>query len=162
MVVITFIYRIVKDNNVYYGKYNSDYFDKDHEGLNLEIEKVLLFGLNEYRRQINLPLLNQDDVTAGIISCETQVLNYITEKEIKCFDFYYFKCNKYSSQVIRDYSYYDECNKVLQEDFYVFGIKLDFNQLINIQNKNTSTESSKTRAEPKYNYYLLELQDIEN
>ena len=139
MADITFIYRIIRDINVYYGKYNSDYFDKDHEGLNLEIEKVLLFGLNEYRRQIKLPLLKQDDITVGIISCETQVLNYITEKEIKCFDFYCIERN-------RD-----------KQDFYIFGSKLNFNQ-----SENTPMESSGMCAEPKYNNYVLELQDIEN
>jgi len=90
MINIVFIYRIKNIDKTHYGKYITHYISDDHDGLDDEIHSSLLFYLNKYRKQQNLIELENDDITVGIISCSlNDSLNYTTDNEIKCFDFYY-------------------------------------------------------------------------
>jgi hypothetical protein len=50
MPFISFIYKIGKKNKRYYGKYCTEYVSDDHEGLDKEVEYILIKGINEYRR----------------------------------------------------------------------------------------------------------------
>ena len=79
MTFITFIYKIGNNPKTYYGKYNTKYVSDDHEGLdNFVVRPFLMRGLNEYRKQKNLPKLKAK-IQLGILS---------SKKEIKAFDFY--------------------------------------------------------------------------
>jgi hypothetical protein len=90
MTFITFIYKIGKNNKTYYGKYCTDYISDDHEGLDIEVEHILIKGINEYRKKINIKKLKQK-IIIGIMSYSSN--NFIptdsSTKEIKCFDFYH-------------------------------------------------------------------------
>ena len=57
MPFITFIYKVGKNYNTYYGKYCFDYISDDHEGLDNEVKDVLIKGLNEYRKKNNIQKL---------------------------------------------------------------------------------------------------------
>ena len=100
MPFITFIYRIGKNKNLYYGKYVADYISDDHEGLDNEIKPIVIDGLNKYREQKNLPKLNKE-VIIGVLSFSINqyIPTYSTNNEIECFDFYY----KYSEHIGKTY-----------------------------------------------------------
>lgn len=144
MADISFIYRINDDTNVYYGKVCYSY-PQIYDNLNLEAEKILLFGLNKYRTQQDLPLLKASDIIVGIISfssigCNLDIFkefNNSTEKEIKCFDFYYTK-------------YRDQTKQDQLENFYIKGTKIILDQPTTLN------------SEGKYKYAILEIEDIEN
>lgn len=93
MVTITFIYKIKNVNKTFYGKYISDYMSDDHEGLDYEMIGILLDSLNKYRASKNIKKINGKNLSLGILSCSTNdnYLDYYTNREIKCFDFYYKK-----------------------------------------------------------------------
>ena len=88
---ITFIYKIENDQKTYYGKYCCDYISDDHEGLDKEIEYILIDGINKYRKQNNLPILEgKDKISIGVLSFSSNkyIPVYSSDDEIKCFDFY--------------------------------------------------------------------------
>ena len=90
MTFITFIYKIGNNPKTYYGKYNVDYVSDDHDGLdNFVVRPILMRGLNEYRKQKNLPKLKAK-IHLGILSfsCNRYIPTYSTKREIKAFDFY--------------------------------------------------------------------------
>lgn len=89
MPFITFIYKVGKNYKTYYGKYCFDYISDDHEGLDNEVENILLKGLNEYRKKNNQKLKTK--IIIGILSFSSNdiIPTYSTDNEIKCFDFYY-------------------------------------------------------------------------
>ena len=91
MPFITFIYKVGKNYNTYYGKYCFKSISDDHEGLDHEVEYILKKGLNEYRKKNNLQKL-KSKITIGILSFSSNrvIPTFSTENEIKCFDFY---CN---------------------------------------------------------------------
>jgi hypothetical protein len=87
MTFITFIYKIGKHS--YFGKYCCDYLSDDHEGLDNEIQPVLILGLNEYRKQNNMPkLISEPRIGVLSFSASKDVPIFSTSKEIKSFDFY--------------------------------------------------------------------------
>lgn len=55
---ITFIYRVGKNNKIYYGKYCFDYISDDHEGLDNEVKYVLKQSINHYRKTKNIQTKN--------------------------------------------------------------------------------------------------------
>ena len=57
MPFITFIYKVGKNYKTYYGKYCFHDISDDHEGLDHEVKYILIKGLNEYRKQNNIPKL---------------------------------------------------------------------------------------------------------
>jgi hypothetical protein len=90
MSFITFIYRVGKNYKTYYGKYCFDYISDNHDGLDNEVKKILINGLNEYRKKNNIKKL-KTKIIIGILSfsSDSNILTYSTDNEIKCFDFYY-------------------------------------------------------------------------
>ena len=90
MPFITFIYRVGNNKHFFYGKYVCDYISDDHEGLDSEILPVLIYGINEYRKQKGISQITKP-VHVGILSFSTN--EYIptdsTDQEITCFDFYH-------------------------------------------------------------------------
>lgn len=99
MVTITFIYKIKHVNNTFYGKYITDYVSDDHEGLDKEIKYRVLDCINKYRASKNIKKLESKNFLVGVLSCTTNdnFLDYYSNQEIKCFDFYYKKIN-YNTQ----------------------------------------------------------------
>lgn len=96
MPFITFIYRVGKNENIYYGKYVSDYVSDDNEGLDEEIKPFILEGVNKYRKQRNFPLLKKNKLMVGIMSFsrDEYVPTYSSEAEIDCFHFYCICINR--------------------------------------------------------------------
>ena len=90
MPFITFIYKVGKNPKTYYGKYCVDYISDDHEGLDNEVEYILIKGLNDYRKKNNIKELKAK-INIGILSFSSNniIPTYSTDNEIKCFDFYY-------------------------------------------------------------------------
>ena len=90
MTFITFIYKIGDDNRIYYGKCYFEYISDDHEGLDEEVRPLLVEGLNEYRKQTNLPDII-DTIHIGVISLSshTYIPVYSSNKEREFFDFYH-------------------------------------------------------------------------
>lgn len=90
MPFITFMYRIAHNKQIFYGKYVCESISDDHEGLDREIEPILIDGINEYRKQKGLAKLNKK-VFIGILSFSTSeyIPTYSSDEEIKCFDFYH-------------------------------------------------------------------------
>jgi len=95
MAFITFIYKVGKNYKTYYGKYCFDTISDDHEGLDKEVEYILVKGLNEYRKKNNIQKL-KSKIIIGILSFSSNniIPTYSTDNEIKCFDFYYNYDNK--------------------------------------------------------------------
>ena len=93
MVTITFIYKIKNINKTFYGKYISDYMSDDHEGLDTEIKDDVLDSINVFRVSKNMKKLKYENLLIGILSCMTNdnYLDYYSDDEIACFDFYYKK-----------------------------------------------------------------------
>ncbi len=96
MPFITFIYKVGKNYNTYYGKYCFDYISDDHEGLDNEVKYILKKSLNEYRKKNNIKKL-KTKIIIGILSLSINniIPTYSTDNEIKCFDFYY----KYDNEI---------------------------------------------------------------
>jgi hypothetical protein len=90
MPFITFIYKVGNNPKTYYGKYCDNYPSDDHEGLDMEVKHDLIRGLNEYRKQNNMPPL-KSKITIGVLSFSSNKIipTFSTKKEIKCFDFYH-------------------------------------------------------------------------
>ena len=95
MPFITFIYKVGKNYKTYYGKYCFYDISDDHEGLDKEVEYILVKGLNEYRKKNNIQKL-KTKIIIGILSFSSNriIPTYSTDKEIRCFDFYYNYDNK--------------------------------------------------------------------
>ena len=95
MPFITFIYKVGKNYKTYYVKYCFDYISDDHEGLDKEVEYILIKGLNEYRKKNNIQIL-KTKIIIGILSFSSNntIPTYSTDNEIKCFDFYCNSDNK--------------------------------------------------------------------
>ena len=95
MPFITFIYKVGKNYKTYYGKYCFDYISDNHEGLDNEVEYILIKGLNEYRKKNNVQKL-KSKIIIGILSFSSNTIipTYSTDTEIRCFDFYYNYNNK--------------------------------------------------------------------
>ena len=91
MIFISFFYKIENDPKIYYGKYYSDKILQDHDGLDLLVEDIVLFGLNKYRKQKNYLELKSKDIYIGILSIsENKIVPILSSpKEINCFNFYY-------------------------------------------------------------------------
>ena len=91
MPFITFIYKIGKSNRIFYGKYACEHISDDHDGLDDEIRRDVVGGINKYREQSGLSKLKTRQICIGIISLSVNgyIPSYSTKKEIKCFDFYY-------------------------------------------------------------------------
>ncbi len=102
MPFITFIYRIENNKKLFYGKYICESISDDHEGLDSEIEPILVDGINAYRKQKGLAKLNKK-IFIGVLSfCTSDCIPiYSSDNEIKCFDFYYeeFICEKNKTYV---------------------------------------------------------------
>ena len=90
MPFITFIYKVGKNHNSYYGKYCFNSISDDHEGLDNEVKYILKKGLNEYRKKNNIQEL-KSKIIIGVLSFSSNniIPTYSTDNEIKCFDFYY-------------------------------------------------------------------------
>jgi hypothetical protein len=90
MPFITFIYKVGKNPKRYYGKYCDNYPSDDHDGLDNEVKYDLIKGLNEYRKQNNMPEL-KSKITIGVLSFSSNriIPTFSTKKEIKIFDFYH-------------------------------------------------------------------------
>lgn len=93
MVTITFIYKLNNVNKTFYGKYIADYMSDDHEGLDNEMKIILLNEINKYRCSKNMKKLMDKNLSVGVLSCITNdnYLDYYSDNEIPCFDFYYKK-----------------------------------------------------------------------
>ena len=100
MTFVTFIYRLgrKRSSRVYYGKYDGSISD-DHEGLDLEMERHVKKGVNEYRKQNNLKPIKKIQVGILSLSVDHFVPAYSSDKEIKMFDFYEIEENYYYSKI---------------------------------------------------------------
>ena len=96
MPFITFIYKVGKNPNRYYGKCCFDYISDDHEGLDNEVKYILKQSLNEYRKQNNIKKI-KSKIMIGVLSLSANEIipTYSTNNEIKCFNFY----KKYDGQI---------------------------------------------------------------
>jgi predicted secreted protein len=92
MPFITFIYKIGRNKKIYYGKYVCDYISDDHEGLDDEIRPKVLQGINDFRKKNNISK-EIKFILIGILSFSSDkyIPLYSSNKEIKCFNFYYKK-----------------------------------------------------------------------
>jgi homoserine acetyltransferase len=105
MPTIVFIYRINNDPQRYYGKYITDYISDDHEGLDTEIQPIVLQFLNVYRTQTKSPEFQSYEVSVGIVSfsfSKDSYMNYTTRKEVECFDFYYISFSNRENDIIEE------------------------------------------------------------
>lgn len=92
MVSISFIYKMKNINKTFYGKYISDYISDDHDGLDIYIKYEVLNIINKYRENQNLKKISKKNIMIGIISCSNEnYLDYSTDNEIFCFDFYHIE-----------------------------------------------------------------------
>lgn len=91
MPFITFIYKIGNSNRIFYGKYACDCISDDHEGLDDVIRRDVVDGINQYREQSNMSKLKSRQICIGVMSLSINgyIPSYSTDKETKCFDFYY-------------------------------------------------------------------------
>ena len=101
MPFITFIYRIGNNKKTYYGKYACGYISDDHEGLDAEIKPDVINGINAFRKQNELLVLEDKEIKIGVLSFSMNqyIPTYSTDDEIECFDFYY----KYFDNVGKTY-----------------------------------------------------------
>ena len=97
MSFITFMYKIGRNPNIFYGKLCEDYISDDHEGLDTEVRYKLLKTINRYRKLKNsdntdkeIELLNDEDLKIGVISFSSNktIPTYSSDKEIQFFDYY--------------------------------------------------------------------------
>lgn len=102
MHTITFIYRIDKSQQTYFGKYMAHYISDDHSGLDTIIRPKLTYGLNKHRRLNNKNKLKQS-IFIGILSYSNDFMNYSSEKEVRCFDFLYEQYKTNSLVDVEDY-----------------------------------------------------------
>jgi len=111
LIFITFIFKL--SDEIFYGKYYTDYISPDHIGLDEEIKIYLLKGISEYYKQEHLPKVNEK-VDIGILSiCNHKYISiHSTDEERNCFDFY---CKKFT------------INYIVCLEMYMFG-KLIKNQ----------------------------------
>jgi len=118
MPTICFIYKIHDSPITYYGKYRKNYISDDHEGLDREILPTIFFGLNVYRKKQGLPILEKNELKLGIISCSTNrnCINYSTDDEISCFDFYYYHEKRYIASI---------SESKMKEKYFIHGTELD-------------------------------------
>lgn len=102
MSFITFIYKLENSDTKYYGKYCFDYISDHHEGLDLEVQYVLMKGINKYRKRNNVEKLTSHQIDIGILSfARNEYIHlYSSDREIRCFDFY---CEKYEKLPIKYY-----------------------------------------------------------
>jgi hypothetical protein len=88
MPFITFFYII--GNSTFYGKCCYDIISDDHSGLDNEVKYVLIKGINEYRKQKNLPKIKTINKIGILSFSESKYIPvYSSKKEIKAFDFYH-------------------------------------------------------------------------
>ena len=101
MSFITFIYRIGKSKRTYYGKYVFDCISDDHEGLDNQIIYHLIYGINKFRIKNGLEILSKK-VNIGVLSFSSNKYIHMesSDKEIKCFDFYYVKYDNKSNYYV--------------------------------------------------------------
>lgn len=90
MPFISFIYKVGNNSKTYYGKYCDESFSDDHDGLDTVVRYDLIRGINEYRKQNNMPEL-KSKIIIGVLSFSTNrcIPTFSTKNEIKCFDFYH-------------------------------------------------------------------------
>ena len=102
MHTISFIYRIDKSNQTYFGKYLTDNISDNHDGLDTIIRTKLTYGLNKYRRINNKNKLKQS-IFIGVLSYSNTWMDFSSEREIKCFDFLYEQYKTESGVEVEDY-----------------------------------------------------------
>ena len=102
MHTISFIYRIDKSNQTYFGKYLTDNISDNHDGLDTIIRPKLTYGLNKYRRINNKNKLKQS-IFIGVLSYSNTWMDFSSEREIKCFDFLYEQYKTESGVEVEDY-----------------------------------------------------------
>lgn len=102
MHTISFIYRIDKSNQTYFGKYLTDNISDNHDGLDTIIRPKLTYGLNKYRRINNKNKLKQS-IFIGVLSYSNTWMDFSSEREIKCFDFLYEKYKTEAGEDVEDY-----------------------------------------------------------
>ena len=109
MPFISFFYKINCDANKYYGKYYFDYISDCHEGLDLEVKRVLKSGLNRHRVKNNLPKLRSNDIYVGVLSfsMNEHISTYSSNDEKPGFDFYCENTNGIMSTYIGNSVFYD-------------------------------------------------------
>jgi hypothetical protein len=102
MHTISFIYRIAKTNQTYYGKFLTDTISDDHDGLDLIIKPKLTYALNKHRRLKNKGKLKQT-IFIGVLSHSNSWMNFSNEREVKCFDFLYEQYKSKDGVDVEDY-----------------------------------------------------------
>ena len=119
---ITFIYKIKNIKRTFYGKYFVDYVSDDHDGLDNEVRPTLLTGINIYRKQKGLEMLNSSDLQIGILSFSLNgdISPYSSDNEIECFDFYY-ESEQSTNKCIDDMYY----GRLSPARIFINGMKLE-------------------------------------
>lgn len=102
MHTISFIYRIDKSNQTYFGKYLTDNISDNHDGLDVVIRPKLTYGLNKHRRLNNKNKLKQS-IFIGVLSYSNTWMDFSSEREIKCFDFLYEQYKTEAGVEVEDY-----------------------------------------------------------
>jgi hypothetical protein len=99
---ISFIYRIAKTSQTYYGKFLTDKMSDDHDGLDVIIRPKLTYALNRHRRLNNKGKLKQS-IFIGVLAYSNTWMNFSTEREVKCFDFLYEQYTTKDGVDVEDY-----------------------------------------------------------
>jgi len=94
MPFITFMYKIGRNQRIFYGKFFADYISDDHDGLDNEVRYYLLRTINRYRQNknsnIKLNPIKNENLKIGVISFSSH--NFIpdnsSDEEIYFFDYY--------------------------------------------------------------------------
>jgi hypothetical protein len=102
MHTISFIYRIDKTNQTYFGKYLTENISDNHDGLDTIIRPKLTYGLNKHRRLNNKNKLKQS-IFIGVLSYSNAWIDFSSEREIKCFDFLYEQYKTKEGVEVEDY-----------------------------------------------------------
>ena len=87
---ITFIYRLPKNTEVFYGKHVVEHLSDDHDGLDRLVRSPLLKALKTDRLSKNIPAAGkEDDVLVGVLSYTNDYDCWSSNQEVKCFDYFY-------------------------------------------------------------------------
>jgi hypothetical protein len=95
MAFVTFSYRFANNKKrIYTGKCFFERISDDHEGLDKEVLRYLVKGLNSYRQSQNIAKkVKSKDLMVGVlgVSSDIYVPSFSSKKERKFFDFYYIQ-----------------------------------------------------------------------
>jgi len=88
------MYKIGRNQRIFYGKFFADYISDDHDGLDNEVRYYLLRSINRYRQNKNIDkkknTIKNENLKIGVISFSSHkfIPDYSSDEEIQFFDYY--------------------------------------------------------------------------